>query len=213
MVNSEDRGRGILSPADREYLSLSPEEYDEKRSHPARIQRRDAIPERVWNAFLDGRLLFNQLDDEQRRRVFDGWGEFADKVEAPIDSDSLSAKHYDAAESRGQWLEKISGERGFAGLLAFVYLGLSESDEYDFEALLNRAVERAERSRGREVSTFSLDIEAQPKPSTDELLARFESRQELAASEINRLREAGEIDDTDLIDYYDEVEEQNSAKV
>lgn len=139
----DTRERGIITSSDRDYLKLSEEERKDAYSRSARTQRRDAIRKRVWNAFLDGQILFNEVGDEQRRRLFDGWREFADSVESDAD-DSRTSNFYDVAESRGRWVEKIDGERGLAGHLAFLYLGLAQSDEYEFERLLRMAVERAE---------------------------------------------------------------------
>lgn len=194
-----ERGRGVLSGSDREYLR-DPDEF----TRQARYRRRDAIPERVWNAFLDGRVLFNELNAEQRREIFRGWEDFADRVEAEGDDEGLTGKYYDVAESRGEWVERIAAERGFAGWFAFLYVGLSDSEKFEFADILETAVQRAERSRGREVSTFTFEVESQPNPSIDELRERFEQRDELTASEISRLREAGEVDDEQLAAYYDE---------
>lgn len=212
MLNEKDRARGILSPADREYLSLPAAQYDEKHSQSARIQRRNTIPERVWNAFLDGRLLYNNIDIERRQEIFNGWKDFAEPFEGPDDEDLEAdrpdnfASASEIAKSRGEWLEQIAAERGFAGWFGFLYLGLTESDKFDFSNVIERAVRSAERSRDREVSSFELEIEAKAKPSIDELHTRFEQRDELTPAEINRLREAGVVGDADLIKFYEEFE-------
>lgn len=208
-MTSDDRGRGVLSGSDREYLQ-NPDSDEFTRQ--ARYKRRNAIPERVWNGFLDGRVLYNQLSAEQRREIFAGWRDFADSVEADADEQLLSDAS-DVAQSRGEWLEKIAAERGFAGWFAFLYLGLTESDEFSFSDVIETAVTRAERSRGREVSTFELAIETESQPSVDELRARFDEREELTVNEIKRLREADEIADADLVEYYDEFTEHTTDKV
>jgi len=53
---SDDRGRGILSPSDREYAS-HPEQYSEEKSRTAVNKREEAIVERVRNAVLDFEYL------------------------------------------------------------------------------------------------------------------------------------------------------------
>lgn len=68
--DSSKRGRGIITPADREYLQLSEEEREEKYSQSARIQRRNAIADRVENAMLDFPLLAKRLDDATLRELF-----------------------------------------------------------------------------------------------------------------------------------------------
>ena len=62
----DERDRGILSPVDREYLR-DPDAF----SRQGGYQRRDAIRNRIENAFLDLRLLFDVVNDEALRDVFD----------------------------------------------------------------------------------------------------------------------------------------------
>ena len=58
-MSKEDRGRGILTPADREYLA-DPEQY----SRQAQYNRNQAIRERVGNALLDIPILVDGLPHE-----------------------------------------------------------------------------------------------------------------------------------------------------
>ena len=85
-----ERGRGIVTPADRDYLRLSEEEREEKYSQSARIQRRNAIADRVENALLDFPLLAKRLDDKTvddvfgaDRTTFEFDGEVIDGTEIP----------------------------------------------------------------------------------------------------------------------------------
>ena len=85
-----ERGRGIITPADREFLRLSEEEREEKYSQSARIQRRNAIADRVENALLDFPLLAKRLDDKTvddvfgaDRTTFEFDGEEIDGTEIP----------------------------------------------------------------------------------------------------------------------------------
>ena len=61
----DDRDRGILSTVDREYLR-DPDAF----SRQGGYQRRAAIRNRVENAFVDLRVLFDELDDETITDVF-----------------------------------------------------------------------------------------------------------------------------------------------
>lgn len=56
---SNERERGILSSADREY-ARDPEKWSESKSRPAASQRKNAIANRIQNAIID----FNYLADE-----------------------------------------------------------------------------------------------------------------------------------------------------
>ena len=66
-MTDDERGRGILSAADREFLRSDPEEY----SRQARHGREDAIADRVRNAILDFSLLFEHTDREDRERIYE----------------------------------------------------------------------------------------------------------------------------------------------
>lgn len=68
--DSGERGRGIITPADREYLQLSEEEREENYSQSARIQRRNAIADRIENALLDFPYLARHVNDETLHNVF-----------------------------------------------------------------------------------------------------------------------------------------------
>lgn len=56
-MSGDERGRGILTPADREFLR-NPEDY----SRQAAYNRNEAIKERVENSTLDFMLLARELD-------------------------------------------------------------------------------------------------------------------------------------------------------
>jgi hypothetical protein len=61
----DERERGILSTADRDYLR-EPDKFSRQSSY----QRRDAIRQRLKDGFVDFRLLFHRLDDETINDVF-----------------------------------------------------------------------------------------------------------------------------------------------
>jgi hypothetical protein len=201
MDKSESRGRGVLTSADRAYLR-DPDSYDRQASY----ERRKYIKERTWNAFLDGSLL-TKLPPDRRKEIFNGWQEFADSVgHGPDDR----PKHFgDAAESRGEWVERIAAEVGFAGWFEFLYLGLTESEEFDFADVLETAVRRGEFARGRRVAGFSLQIDTRPTLSLDELRDRLDQREYLTTTQLRRLRGAG-VEADELAAYLDEAESQST---
>jgi len=65
-LDEMDRPRGILTPADREYLISDKSGY----SHQAQHKRKKAIKKRIVNALLDFALLENYLDEELREEIF-----------------------------------------------------------------------------------------------------------------------------------------------
>lgn len=65
-----DRGRGGLTPADREFLLKTEGERREDYSRQARSDARARIRERVRASLGDFRLLADELPDEQRDEIF-----------------------------------------------------------------------------------------------------------------------------------------------
>jgi len=59
--SSEERGRGIFSPSDRDYLR-DPETYREQNSRGAISKRRSTIQDRLHNGVLDLALLTTTTD-------------------------------------------------------------------------------------------------------------------------------------------------------
>jgi hypothetical protein len=65
-MSLDPRPRGVLSEADRRYLT-NPDEYSKQASY----ERRRAIIERAHEALHDFPLLVSQLDDESRAEAFE----------------------------------------------------------------------------------------------------------------------------------------------
>lgn len=66
--DTDSRGRGVLTPTDREYLR-GEKEYDNPETDAHR--RRD-IRDRVRDSILDFELLRSELDEDERRKIFEG---------------------------------------------------------------------------------------------------------------------------------------------
>ena len=64
---SADRGRGILTPSDREFLLGRKTDYTEH----SKKQKRNRIRRRLRNALLDFTILFEYLEERDRETVFD----------------------------------------------------------------------------------------------------------------------------------------------
>ncbi|NHN61004.1 MULTISPECIES: hypothetical protein [Halorussus] len=67
LAHSADRGRGILTPSDREFLLGRKTDYTEH----SKKQKRNRIRRRIRNAILDFSILFEHLEDRDRETVFD----------------------------------------------------------------------------------------------------------------------------------------------
>jgi hypothetical protein len=66
-TTSKDRGRGILTPSDREFLLGRKTDYTEH----SKKQKRNRIRRRIRNAILDFSIIFDHLEERDRETVFD----------------------------------------------------------------------------------------------------------------------------------------------
>jgi len=78
---TDERPRGILSPADRRFLRGEADLQSEQSAYDARYR----IRQRLRNALLDFSLLFEHLDDRDREQVFDVDGD-SDLTTAVVDA-------------------------------------------------------------------------------------------------------------------------------
>lgn len=67
LAYSADRGRGILTPSDREFLLGRKTDYTKH----SKKQKRNRIRRRLRNALLDFTILFEHLEERDRETVFD----------------------------------------------------------------------------------------------------------------------------------------------
>jgi hypothetical protein len=67
LAYSTERGRGILTPSDREYLLGRKTDYTDH----SKKQKRNRIRRRLRNAVLDFTILFEHLEERDRETVFD----------------------------------------------------------------------------------------------------------------------------------------------
>jgi hypothetical protein len=203
-MDEQERKDSLLTSIQRDFLRNQGEYYTGEYAKQQRYDRRESIKERVWHGFLDGGTLLRHTSAEQRRAIFDAWRDVAVPVSVPTDDDRPD--HFaDLAEPRGELVEKGRADVGFSSWLAFLYLGLDESDEFDFETALRSGIERAEQSRGRTVTDLDFRVDTRARRDLDELRRRFQSRLSLTTDELQRLRAAGDLDGAELVAYFDEL--------
>lgn len=106
-----ERDRGILTPSDREFLLGRKTDYTEH----SKKQKRNRIRRRVRNAILDFTILFDHLDERDRKTVFD-----------PEDA------------------ERDAYTRGITDALAFFHLG-TMGYSTPFKDMLARGVSKGEQ--------------------------------------------------------------------
>jgi hypothetical protein len=141
------KGNGFLTGADRDFLN-GEKEYTGKHAKQNRYKRREGIAKRTRAAFEDFALLYDQLDETERNRIFD--------VEPPAGHPMPTTGLF------GDLIDTI----------AFLYLGLegelnspvtlNRAFSVPFERVARAGVRKAERQRyGRPVvvSVAGLEVD------------------------------------------------------
>lgn len=129
-IDETDRPRGILSKADRKYLTQTLDERKENYTRQGRSNRKRNIRERLRNGLLDMDLILRGLELDVLEQAFD--------VEQENSEDSLPT------------IESLFGnlEARMAGALAIMYIATDQvtapgSQNDYFEFLLKRAIWKA----------------------------------------------------------------------
>jgi len=170
-MKPDERGRGILTPADREFLS-DPDEY----SPQAAYGRREKIAERVENGLLDFHWLAQKLNDEALEQVFatdDEWthnsdGELVHEFETPAGQFAVPA----AVE----FLIRVSRADGDRSVPAIEF-GI-ESGLAPFMRDVEQGVEKYLGDWHGIVADVSVDIAAENVRDKAEYPAELEARDE-----------------------------------
>jgi hypothetical protein len=133
---ADDTPNSVLTAGQRKFLQKSEEERDEDYSRQARSHHRRQIRKRTRQAFRDFSLLYDALDESERKKIFN-------VADHPLDVDGGLSR-----ETRD----------GITDMLAFLYLSLTGEvgEEFsrrtqpgvpDFESALEGAVSQAEHDR------------------------------------------------------------------
>lgn len=164
------KGNGFLTGADRDFLN-GEKEYTGKHAKQNRYKRREGIAKRTRAAFADFALLYDQLDESERNRIFGV--DQPDNMGVPI-------------PTRGLYGDIIN-------TVAFLYLALEGEQDSSttadrwfsvpFERVLKQGVKSGERRRyGRhvlvEVGDLEVDVRTNLDPGTVEAAIDKLARQE-----------------------------------
>ena len=139
-----DRPRGILTPSDRDFLLGRKTDYTEH----SKKQKRNRIRRRVRNAVLDFSILYECLEDRDRKTVFD-----------PDD------------ENRDAYT------RGITDMLAFLHLG-TMGYVTPFKDMLSEGVSKSEqRLAGSDYRMVQVEFNVDPvgQIDVDEVIAKIEA--------------------------------------
>jgi hypothetical protein len=180
-----DRKRGMLTSSQREYLSSGAEFSN--------YTKRNRIRDHVHASLLDAKLLFEDLPEEDREKIFD-------PHQAPhVDYDSP----LDGGENRGQAgnradieIESYRLEAAVSDLIAFMYEGLIKhrtTHSRDFSAILQNAMHKVERRNDWMLEEYEFTAEFYQSDNTlDEIHRRFKDGQ-ATMEEATRLLQAERI--------------------
>lgn len=179
MTNADDsdRPRGVLSPADRDYLK-NPDEYSRQASHA----REEKIGERAYNAILDFIILSEELDSSDRREYFD--------LDTGERLDMDYALPYVIAFVHNLIVDKYDNPRF-----------QTQHEPYGhkspfFEIRLSDALSQAYLEHDLLVEDVELTVKSEEVPALDEVRDRIESGRPLSTKTIEYLTRTGEIDES-----------------
>lgn len=140
-----DETDGFLTATDRSFLR-GETTYE---SRQGRYQRQKAIRDRTRAAFRDFTVLFEELTETERERIFEPLDDAEYHPHAVPARDGEPPELYQKGMS-------LSGD--IAGTLMFLYLGLRPHDTL-FQSLVEAAVHQTERRRFGQLVSPSLTIE------------------------------------------------------
>lgn len=181
MTASHDRGRGILTPKQREFITSSDEERDAY-SRQERYRLRRDIRENLRNAMLDLSLLFQGIDEEDLAESF---ATETKQVDAPEDDDRET---YDR-------ITKPSARAGLPGAIALFAraenLDAGGTSRYpvvpsvdtqpafaDFTRSIEKGLEKYIAQQDQLQSDVSVTIDVTGAEPIEELKERLESGEE-----------------------------------
>jgi hypothetical protein len=167
----EDRDRGILSPADREFLLTG---GDNLSSDQSRRNARRRIRDRIRNAIIDFDIITRLLNEDDKRMVFD---------------------------EEGEWRPAFtSGQKAMIEFLYSSLADVENDDAADFETLLKSGVHDAELSRhdGPVLVNVEFDVQTDVQFDIENARERFEQGESMTIAEIGALMATGEVKGEEL---------------
>lgn len=173
------RKNAMLTTEDRRWLT-GEKSYEGQHAKQQRYQRRNDIRERVYNSVLDFTILFDELDEDERQKVF---GTVTDDGRQWVDTDS---------EFRDGVRDALAFFLRGVGIGA-VMRSPSAPHQRVPELLLETALSRAGQRAGFLIEEITLGIDA-TEVAVPDVLERLEAGEELSPTELYLLMESGAID-------------------
>jgi hypothetical protein len=159
--------RGILTPADRAYLTGESEMKSEQSERNTRFRIRN----RIQRAIQDFDIILSNLDEKDRQNVFE-------KL-LTIDGEPI----------------ELTTSHELVQTLTFLYEGIEEQ-EYEFEEVIELAIEHSETRQGRVVKDVDVEITVESEqPDVNELINRLRAGENLSDSELDILVRQSDFED------------------
>lgn len=193
-----DRQASLLTDRQREYLQGETPPSNES-------QMRSRIRERVYHGLRDGSILFDELPTKDRKKIFRQWEHERDDE---IRDDVVSETGHTTEMTpllKGDFNIRLSN------LIALIYLGSEETAIDDFESLVESAVQKAAKEKGKYISEFNLEIEF-TQQSRGEMVFEALKEDEVDFDEL-KTNQLGDLVDSDTVDWRDLPDEKRKKVV
>lgn len=163
----QERGRGILTQADRDFLRGKKEYANEQSERDARYR----IRQRVKNAVMDFSILLRYMQEKDRKQIFSNY--FTESKQP--DPNSLTKDD----------LQDIIQETMFIGgvsdAIGLFYLGATDTGT-PFDEVIEAGLSSGEEQRGFVVESVEVSFNiSREEPDTDDLLNKLLSGEGLSA--------------------------------
>lgn len=178
------RKNAMLTTEDRRWLT-GEKTYEGQHAKQQRYQRRNDIRDRVRNSILDFTILFEELEEHERRKVF---GEVTDDGSRWVGVDE---------EFRDGVRDALAFLLRGVGVRTLMRDSADDASRDVAEQFLALATARAGRREGFLVDDVELDVDATGVAVPD-LLERFESGADVSPTGLYLLVESGALDVDDV---------------
>lgn len=200
MSEKDERGRGILTPQDREFLRGEREHI----SQGSKYNTRRRIRERIEDAILDFSLLLDEFDDRDRERVFGPRKRFV-----PTD------EHEDVINIRPEESVDPAMRRALIDAVAFLYGASRDAGIFPRQVVESGFWEAYPREHpDREIREVNLDVEWDNREDLlDAALYNLQDGRTLSAPQLRVLMESDEVSDEELLKIREHVRRQPRGSV
>ncbi|ELY99459.1 hypothetical protein [Natrialba asiatica] len=175
-----DRDRGILTPADRDFLRGEKEYSSEQSERDARYR----IRQRLMDSILDFNILVNNMDEKDREQIFES--NFSKSEKPPNDEIT--------EDDLQELVKKTMFINGISSAIGFFYLGVTDTGS-PFDEVLESGIEIGEEQRGYVVEDVNVSYDvSRKKTDIKKLVQKLETGDPLEPDELRAIVRSGDSD-------------------